>query len=73
MSQKYTLLVNDVQHGHPHDGNFNLRWLLQDDKGGGKEVIFDPNIALQRAYEEELSITPIVTLRDWDQGFLVKE
>jgi|GEM_PF-4966699 len=61
------LSLNNIEHGHPHPGNFNVRFLLIS-KTGEKQVCFDLNYAIQVAKQQQLSLTPIVVLRDWDQG-----
>lgn len=63
----WTLLFNGIEHGHAHKYNFNVRFLLQDQQGK-KTLLFDANEALRRAAQENQTITPIVTLRDWDAG-----
>lgn len=60
------LAINGIDHGHPHDANFNVRFLLE--KDGKKQILFDVNLAIKKAVENKMSITPIVTLRDWDKA-----
>lgn len=61
------LAFHKIRHGHPHDKNFNVRFLFT--AGNGKKMVsFDVNYAIQVAKAENFTITPIVTLRDWDQG-----
>lgn len=67
--KKYILLqlsINGIDHGHPHNDNFNVRFLLE--KDGEKQLFFDPNVAIKTAIEQQMTLTPIVTLRDWDQA-----
>ena len=33
-----------------------------------KSLLFDPNVAIRTAITEEQTLTPIVTLRDWDMA-----
>jgi hypothetical protein len=61
-----TLGVNEIDHGHSHDGNFNVRFLLE--KDGQQLVMFDPEAAITKARDEQYSIIPIVILRDWDKA-----
>ncbi len=63
----WTLIFNGIEHGHPHTDNFNVRFLLKD-KQGNKKLFFDVNEALKTAVQDNQTITPIVTLRDWDEG-----
>lgn len=60
------LAINGIDHGHPHNRNFNVRFLLE--KDGQKQIIFDINLAVQLAFKNKMNITPIVTLRDWDSA-----
>lgn len=67
--KKYILMklaINGIHHGHSHNANFNVRFLLE--KDGEKQLFFDINVALQHAIKNEMNFTPIVTLRDWDQA-----
>ena len=70
--QEYVWLVlrmYDINHRHTHYGNFNVRFLLTD-ADGNKKLSFDANEAIRLAKENELSLTPIVILRDWDKASL---
>ena len=60
----WVLAVHGIKHGHLHNGNLNVRFLLEGDEG--KQVCFDVGRALRLAKEKEWMITPIVILRDWD-------
>ncbi|MFA6814465.1 MAG: hypothetical protein WCR60_02880, partial [Patescibacteria group bacterium] len=62
-----TLGIYNIHHGHPHDGNFNVRFLLTDENGT-KSLLFDLNKAIKMAKENNCLLTPIVTLRDWDRA-----
>lgn len=62
-----TLALNGINHRHPHDGNFNLRF-LQIDEDGSKKLIFELDEALKLATDSTMTIIPIVTLRDWDMA-----
>ncbi len=65
--RKYILLklgINGINHGHAHERNFNVRFLLT--KGQQKKLFFDVNMAIRFAIEQQMALTPIVTLRDWD-------
>lgn len=64
---KLNLELHKINHGHTHDGNFNIRFLLTD-AGGQRTLSFDVNEAIKLAREQNLSLTPIVILRDWDQA-----
>lgn len=64
-----------IQHGilHSHRRNFNVRFLLTSEKGH-KTLIFNPKEALLRATSQpKVTITPIVNLRDWDQGRMIAQ
>lgn len=63
---QHTLQIHNIRHGHDHEDNFNVRFLLS--KGGEKKLFFDVNAALQHAIKHKMDLTPIVTLRDWDEG-----
>jgi hypothetical protein len=67
--QRYYIIAKlremGIDHGHPHTGNFNVRFLLQD--ADGKKVLeFDPKKAIQIAQQRRMTLKPIVILRDWD-------
>lgn len=59
------LLRHGIHHNHPHDWNFNVRWLLKNKDGSINTLAFTAERALDKAQKENLTITPIVTLRDW--------
>jgi len=61
------LKAHGIVHGHPHDRNMNVRFLLVDSEGK-KQVLFDANQAIRLAKEQKCQLTPIVTLRDWDRS-----
>lgn len=63
----FMLSLIGVDHGHAHTHNLNARFLLED-KAGNKFLSFDVNNALQMARKYNLTLTPIVILRDWDQA-----
>lgn len=65
---KLMLAQNDIEHGHDKPMNFNVRFLLTSTEGSEKHVSFDLNVAIQVAVERGWNLTPIVTLRDWDQA-----
>ncbi len=66
------LYLNQIDHGHIHSGNINVRFLLEGNSkkedGPKKYISFDLNQALKLAKENNWTITPIVILRDWDQA-----
>ncbi len=65
---KLILTQNDIEHGHDKPMNFNVRFLLSSTDGSEKHVSFDLNVAIQVAIKHSWNLTPIVTLRDWDQS-----
>jgi hypothetical protein len=69
----HTLSRLHVNHGHPHGGNFNVRFLVEDTKTGEKLLRFtyaDTLSEVDSSPDTELKITPIVTLRDWDRAVI---
>ena len=58
-----------ILHDHPHDMNFNVRFLVTQ-QSGQKKVIFEPKEAFELAVQPGNTITPIVTIRDWDKASL---
>lgn len=67
------LLARGIHHNDSTNNNFNVRWLLTNEDGTQKSLSFSLASALARANESNLSITPIVTLRDWEEAEYVPE
>ena len=63
----FTLNEQGLKHNHAHLGNFNVRFLLKDQQGK-KQLCFDPYRAIKTAIDSNLTLTPIVILRDWDMA-----
>jgi len=63
----FSLVRYGIHHDHAHDDNFNIRFLLEDEQGD-KKICFDPTFAFLYAREHDMNLTPIVTIRDWDQA-----
>lgn len=65
---KYLLECHEIAHGHPHLANFNVRFLLSNEDDSYKQLSFDINDAIRTAILHGYYLTPIVTIRDWDQA-----
>ncbi len=66
------LIFRQIRHCHPHDKNFNVRFLLEEEEGN-KSILFDINKAIELTVKSKTTtLTPIVTLRDWDAGSLAQ-
>lgn len=63
---KLVLNAHGINHNHDHSWNYNVRFLLTSPDGNEKNISFDLNAAIQIAVERGWTLTPIVTLRDWD-------
>jgi hypothetical protein len=62
-----SLATHRINHGHPHERNMNVRFLLTDPEGS-QTIEFDANQAFRHAKIRNATVTPVVTLRDWDAG-----
>ncbi len=69
-AQRTYILIQLLSHGIHHNDstnyNFNVRWLLKNKDGAIITIAFTLDNALRKAREQNLTLTPIVTLRDWE-------